>query len=103
MLAELRAGAKQAFPALMDAVNDPSFAVRNTAVYALGRIGPDAAEAWPLLVQALRDWQSGGSSEGLAESAAFLGATQKRKPRLGIHWGSRTSQSKEQMAFLHPV
>ena len=67
-LANFKADAKEAVPALLGAVRDPSFNVRCTAVYVLGRFGTNSAEACPFLFRLLRDWKTGGSSEGLSES-----------------------------------
>jgi HEAT repeat protein len=68
IIAERGAAPKNAVPVLMEAAEDPSFGVRCTAVQTLGRIGPDAAAACPLLIGYLREWNTGGLSEGLDES-----------------------------------
>src|SRR5690348_2548246 len=48
-LAQLGPKAQEAVPELMKALHDPVAQVRRRAVYALGRIGPAAAPACPVL------------------------------------------------------
>jgi HEAT repeat protein len=54
-LSTLGAEARQAVPALVDALKSKVTLVRERAALALGRVGPDAREAVPALTQTLRD------------------------------------------------
>jgi HEAT repeat protein len=59
ILGEIGPAAKEAAPALTDALKDPERDVRKNAAQALGYIGPGARSAGPGLIAALldQDWQ----------------------------------------------
>jgi HEAT repeat protein len=55
-LAAMGPKAKEAVPALVQALSDPEPLVRDAAAAALGSIGAAATEAVPALIEALEDW-----------------------------------------------
>jgi HEAT repeat protein len=59
-------------PALIDAVHDSDYQVREEVVVALGRLGPRAQSAVPLLIESLKD-KDGGVRERSADSLGKIG------------------------------
>jgi HEAT repeat protein len=59
-------------PALIDAVHDPDYQVREEVVVALGRLGPRAQSAVPVLIDGLKD-KDGGVRERSADSLGKIG------------------------------
>lgn len=58
--------ARQAVPALTEALKDPDLAVKSACVEALGRVGPDAHTAAPAILEALKS-----NDKALTQAAVF--------------------------------
>jgi HEAT repeat protein len=78
MLAFYKMGpeAKQALPAITDALKDSEWGVRTYAAKALGKLGPEARSAVPALTAALKDTHP-GARESAAEALGSIGLTDK--------------------------
>lgn len=82
MIAQKRAEAKEAVPALIAALKDADPVVRQFVAYALGEIGPGAAEAASALALALDDGESPVRSAAAEALGAIGPAAKEHAPAL---------------------
>ena len=98
-LAEIGTEAREAVPALIEALRHQHNYVRCSAAKALGRMGPVALEAVPALLKSL--WDNDREFHyGAVEALMQIGATEAAVPKLGLMLKTAKSPFRRQLAAI---